>query len=114
MVIISKENIGLVIKQARKKAKLKQNQLAEMGGFTEKHLSRIENGKYLPKLEHFLSISSILNLNLNDFGILSDNNIPVEKSELINKIMIASPLKIKMLGETFDYLDKIIEVSKSK
>ena len=54
MFLIDKQNIGLVIKNARKKAGLKQYEVAEKAGFTEKHLSRIENGKYLPKLEHFL------------------------------------------------------------
>ena len=52
MFLIDKQNIGLVIKNARKKAGLKQYEVAEKAGFTEKHLSRIENGKYLPTLSN--------------------------------------------------------------
>ena len=44
MFLINKQNIGFVIKQARKKANLKQSELSEIAGFSEKHLSRIENG----------------------------------------------------------------------
>ena len=115
MFLIDKHNIGFVIKQARKKAKLKQYELAEKAGFSEKHLCRIENGKYLPKLEHFLSIVSILNLTLADFGFSEENkDLPPEKTELINKIVSADEIKLKLYSEMFDYVDKVINLSKSK
>lgn len=115
MFFIDKKNIGTVIKQARKKAGLKQYELAEMAGFSEKHLCRIENGKYLPKLEHFLSIVSILNLNLNDFGINStDKGISPCKTALINKILTSDDKLVKIYIEVYEHIDKIINLYKNK
>ncbi len=115
MVIIDKHNIGLVIKRARKKAKLKQYQLAEMAGFTDKHLSRIENGKYLPKLEHFLILASILHLNLSDFGIGSDaDGLSNEKSMLVNKILSSGDAKVELYKEVLDVVDKTVMMAQSK
>ena len=115
MFLENKKNIGIVIKQARKKAGLKQYELAEMAGFSEKHLCRIENGKYLPKLEHFLSIVSILNLTLDDFGIYTDKtNISDTKKVLLNKILTAEENSAKIYAETINQVDKIIELAKSK
>ncbi len=115
MFLIDKHNIGIVIREARKKAKLKQYELAEMAGFTEKHLCRIENGKYLPKLEHFLMLVSILHLTLDDFGLnVEKNKISKNKQQLLNKIITAGEDRIKLYQDMLDYTDKIIEVSKSK
>lgn len=86
-----------------------------MAGFSEKHLCRIENGKYLPKLEHFLSIVSILNLKLEDFGINSDEkNISQEKNILINKILTSDDKLVKIYFEIFESIDKIINLNKNK
>ncbi len=115
MFEVDKENIGLVIKQARKKIKLKQYELAEMAGFSEKHLCRIENGKYLPKLEHFLALVSILNLSLADFGFVGNiSEISQVKRKLIDKIVQADENKLKIYKEMFDYTEKIIENSEKK
>lgn len=115
MFCIDKKNIGTVIKQARKKAGLKQYELAEMAGFSEKHLCRIENGKYLPKLEHFLSIVSILNLKLDDFGINSINKeMSSDKTNLINKILTSDDKLVKIYSEIFENMDRIINLAKNK
>lgn len=114
MFLINKQNIGFVIKQARKKANLKQFELAEMAGFSEKHLSRIENGKYLPKLEHFLILTSILHLTLKDFGITDNESINPKKSELAAKIMASNDTKLELYSEAFEYIDKITEYAKAK
>ncbi len=111
MYNIDKEKIGLVIKQARKNLKLKQYQLAEMAGFSEKHLCRIENGKYLPNLEHFLILASILHLSLADFGIITEEkNLSQDKLNLINKITLADEDQLKIYNEIFSYTDKILSI----
>ena len=99
----------------RKNMKLKQYELAEMAGFSEKHLCRIENGKYLPKLEHFLSLVSILNLSLADFGMIeNESRMSQTKTKLINKIVQTDENKLKIYEEMFDYTEKIIEKSLNK
>ncbi|CCY24862.1 putative uncharacterized protein [Brachyspira sp. CAG:484] len=113
MFLIDKQNIGLVIKNARKKAGLKQYEVAEKAGFTEKHLSRIENGKYLPKLEHFLILTSLLNLKLEDFGIISsDQNISKARAELINRITVIDENRVQMYYEILNSVDKILDLSR--
>ena len=115
MFCIDKKNIGTVIKQARNKAGLKRYELAELAGFSEKHLCRIENGKYLPKLEHFLIIVSILKLRLEDFGINAINKeISENKVELINKILTTDDKLIKIYIEVYENMDKIINLAKNK
>ena len=45
MFYCDKKFIGNVIKTFRKKSKIKQSELAEKIGISEKHLSKIETGK---------------------------------------------------------------------
>ena len=109
MFLIDKQNIGSVIKKARKKAKLKQYQLAEMAGFTDKHLSRIENGKYLPKLEHFLILSAILHLELSDFEIIQNTKkFSDEKKSLIDKIILLDSEKLKLYENILNLVEETI------
>ncbi len=114
MFCIDKKNIGAVIRNARKKAKLKQYQVAEMAGFSEKHLSRIENGKYLPKLEHFLILTSILNLSLKDFGFIEPDNTNEEKTKLINKIMSLDSMTLNIYKTSLESAEQIVKIIKSK
>ena len=74
---IDKKVIAQVIQDARRKAGLKQSELAEKIGISEKHLSKIETGKNYPALDTFLKILSVLNLTLGDFGFqIIQNNHP--------------------------------------
>ena len=66
-----KKYIAQVIQNARRKAGLKQSELAEKIGISEKHLSKIETGKNYPALDTFLKIIDTLNLSLGDFGFNS-------------------------------------------
>ena len=72
---LDKKYIAQIIQEARRKAGLKQSELAERIGISEKHLSKIETGKNFPALDTFLNILETLNLTLSDFNvnIISDN-----------------------------------------
>lgn len=50
---VDKLYVGRVIRQKRKDLGLKQSELAEMVGISEKHLSKIETGKNYPALDNF-------------------------------------------------------------
>ncbi|MDO5437120.1 MAG: helix-turn-helix transcriptional regulator [bacterium] len=69
MFYCDKEFVGKTIQELRKKAGIKQNELAEKIGISEKHLSKIETGKNYPALDNFLKMAAILNFNLENFGI---------------------------------------------
>ena len=89
MVEITKEYIGKIIQNARKKHKLKQSELAEMVGISEKHMSKIETGSYYPALDNFLKIAVILNLSFKDFGLI-ENQKTSKKQEEFKKILYTS------------------------
>ncbi len=71
--------LGKKIKQARTKKGLTQAQLAEIVSLHEKHISRIESGKYLPTLENIIKIFKALEINLcacnEDVEIPNNENI---------------------------------------
>lgn len=63
-----KKFIGEKIKQFRKKSNLSQAELAEKVGLSDKHIGRIEAGKYLPSFCNFLNILEIYNIDISEFG----------------------------------------------
>ena len=103
MVEFDKKIIGKIIQNFRKDAGIKQSELAEKIGISEKHLSKIETGKNYPSLDNFLRMASILNFNLEDFGIKNANIENGVKKELFNIIQSSSKgencsfLKMKIL-----------------
>lgn len=104
MIYCDKDFIAEKIKTARKKAKLKQSELAEKIGISEKHLSKIETGKNFPALDNFLKIVEILNLNLDDFGINVSSGTSKEKEQLLKIILSADDEQVKA------YLDIVLNV----
>lgn len=84
---LDKKYIAQVIQDARRKAGLKQSELAEKINISEKHLSKIETGKNYPALDTFLKIIDVLNLSLGDFGfnpIASDQPNKLLLQKIIN------------------------------
>ena len=63
-----KNFIAQKIKTYRKKMGLTQEQLAEQIDLSVQHVSRIENGCYIPSLTTFFKIISILQIDLKEFG----------------------------------------------
>lgn len=100
---VDKLYVGKVIRQKRKDLGLKQSELAEMVGISEKHLSKIETGKNYPALDNFFKMTEILKLSLKDFvseGIdMAD--ISSNKNKLKMIVNIATEQQVNM------YLDMI-------
>lgn len=87
-----KKYIAQIIQNARKEKGLKQSQLAEKIGISEKHLSKIETGRNYPALDNFLRIIEVLDLSLKDFG-LKDNGRNSEQKEFLQRIINTSSEK---------------------
>lgn len=66
---LDKKFIAQIIQDSRRKAKLTQAELSEKIGISEKHLSKIETGRYYPALDTFIKILDTLNLTLTDFKL---------------------------------------------
>ena len=56
MIYDDKKFIGKIIKNARKKLKLTQAELAEKIDMSEKNLGNIEKGKQFPQINNFFRI----------------------------------------------------------
>lgn len=85
----NREFIGQKIKEFRKKKKLSQAELAEKVGLSDKHIGRIEAGKYFPNFGNFLAILDALDMNLSEFGP-DENKIDNPKREELIQIMYAA------------------------
>ena len=106
MTEISKEYIGKIIQNARKKQGLKQSELAEMVGISVKHMSKIETGTYYPALENFLKMVEILKLSFKDFGIIENENISPKQEEFKKIAYTTSDKELEYYMEMIELIKK--------
>ena len=104
----SKEYIAKIIKNARKAKNMKQSELAESIGISEKHLSKIETGKNYPALDNFLRLIEVLDLSLSDFGLKEVNKISATKIQLQKIINTSSEQELKIYLEIINAQKKHI------
>lgn len=109
MIYSDKEFIGKTIQNIRKKANIKQSELAEKIGISEKHLSKIETGKNLPSLDNFLKMAEVLNFSLDDFGIKSNPYDNEYKQTLLKIAYSSSDYEAKSYCEMINTLNKIMK-----
>ena len=105
-----KKFIGKTIQSLRKTANIKQSELAEKIGISEKHLSKIETGKNLPSLNNFLKMAQILKFSLNDFGIKEENIDDKYKEFLLKLIYSASDKEKRAYCEILKTQNNIIKM----
>ena len=90
MISVNQKAVGRRIKTARERKKLTQEQLAEMVSLSPMHVSVIERGVKLPKLETLINIANILDVSADE--LLQDvvnNQVKLcssEASELISQL----------------------------
>lgn len=75
-------DLGTKIRELRKAKKLTQEQLAEMIGIDDKHLSRIENGYHSPKYNIMQKLARVL-----DFNLFAMNNVEIHEISEQDKII---------------------------
>ena len=102
----NKEYIAKIIKTARKSQNLKQSELAEKIGISEKHLSKIETGKNYPALDNFLKIVEVLNLSFKDFGLDDDCSVSEQKQYLQKIINTSSEKQLNVYVDVINTLQK--------
>ncbi len=107
MLYDDKKFIGNVIRNARKKAHLTQNELSEKIGMCEKNLGNIENGKQFPQVNNFLHIIEVLNISLQEFGVNYIETRNETKKELIKLILNSDTEKSKKYLKTLKLIDDI-------
>lgn len=104
----TKEYVAGIIKNARKEQGLRQSELAEKAGISEKHLSKIETGKNYPALDNFFKIAEILKLSFKDFGIAESGIISERKNELQKIIHTSSEKELKLYLEIINTIRRYL------
>ena len=105
---LDKKYIAQILQNARKKKGLKQAQLAEMIGISEKHFSKIETGKNYPELDNFLKMVEILELSMKDFGLKNENKVSEQKVYLQKIINTSSEKQLGIYIDMINALQKYI------
>lgn len=111
MAYTDKEFIGKTIPAFRKKAGLKQSELAEKVDITEKHLSKIERGNCLVGLNTFLKMAEYLGFNLEDFGVSTKTDVDKSKNELLKFILLSSKKETEAYLKIFKAVNTIMNDS---
>lgn len=77
--------LGLKIRELRKSKGYTQQKLAEIAGIDEKHLCRLENGKFFPKYSTLNNLLIALDANINDFMGIKFEEIEVNTNPIYTK-----------------------------
>lgn len=89
-----KEFLAQQIRTHRKKLGLTQEELAERVDLSVQHVSRIENGCYIPSLNSFFMIAEELKIDLRIFGYGEHKSENETKDRLIKKIIQATDVEL--------------------
>ena len=103
------------IKNFRKKKGWSQEELAKRININSAHLSRLENGKYLPSIDLLKKLSEIFEVST-DY-LLSDTNeeakeIKIEDETLANRIKLLNSLDGKDKETIINVIDAILTKKK--
>lgn len=109
MIYDDKKFIGQIIKEARKKAGLTQNQLAEAIGMSEKNLGNIENGKQFPQVNNFLHLIEFLDIPLTNFGVIKNSQTDKDKNELIKLTLTSNTKHINTYRKIFELIKSLTD-----
>lgn len=77
------------MKTKRKKLGLTQAELAKKAGLCVRHIGKLEDGTYVPKMTTYLKLSEILGFNvseINSFSSIAENKEQMRIIELLNNM----------------------------
>jgi transcriptional regulator with XRE-family HTH domain len=83
----SKELLGARIKKFRKASGLSQEQLAELVGIEQKHVSRLELGKNAPTIDRLEKIAAALNVPMGSFFDSGNQEANAERAAKIERMV---------------------------
>ena len=87
---LDKKKLGYKIKRFRKQKGLTQQEFAEKIDISEKHVSKIEQGVYLPSLANFIKMVRILSVDFEQFEFFQNKNQDNTRKKLTNIISEAT------------------------
>lgn len=100
--------IGQRIKTIRTKKGLTQEQVAEIVGISQKHLSRIEKGYHNPRFDMIIKIANALNVPTDAFAKnLSDSDVDVFIESIRPNIEKLNEKQLEFLKKNIEMITEI-------
>lgn len=95
-----KEQLGLKIKDIRRKKNIKQYKLAELADVEPKTISRIEKGHSYPSFELLEKIADVLDAPIHTFFMFNDEtDIKAVRKQIKTALPTLKPAQIKIISE---------------
>ena len=79
--------LGKKVREIRKQKGYTQEQLAELIGIDNKHLSKIENGVHLPNYKTLKKLSEVLHFNLRETKPMLSKTSPICSNPVFNRAL---------------------------
>jgi len=101
-------SLGNKIRQYRKSKALTQEQLAELIGIDNKHLSRIEKGKHLPTYNIVRKLAKVLDFDIYALEEISITEIPQTNKQFLKALSILNSAQNE---EEIKYYSEILNIA---
>lgn len=88
--------LGGIIKEHRKIKGLTQAQLAQLVGLSTRHIGKLEDGTYMPKLSTYINISRVLGFDIEDIKIMRKYAPREGEAKILQLIKNMSPEELKL------------------
>ena len=89
-------SLGAVIREHRKQKGLTQAQLADMVGLSTRHIGKLEDGTYMPKLSTYLNISNVLGFDFEEVKTLQKYAPREGEAKILNLLKEMNTEELKL------------------
>ena len=89
-------SLGVVIREHRKQKGLTQAQLADMVGLSTRHIGKLEDGTYMPKLSTYLNISKVLGFDFEEVKTLQKYGTCEGEEKILNLLKEMNTEELKL------------------
>ena len=101
------KNVGKRIQECRQKAGLTQEQLSEISGISQKHISRIEQGYHDTHFTMIYKIAKALNVPIDTFAVdFEEDNSNIFLSTIRADVENMSKKQLDMLRDSIETIKK--------
>ena len=101
------KTVGKRIQECRQKEGLTQEQLSEMTGISQKHISRIEQGYHDTHFTMIYKIAKCLNVPIDAFAVdFEEDNANIFLSTIKNDVERMSKKQLDMLRDSIEMIKK--------
>ncbi|MBS4759489.1 MAG: helix-turn-helix transcriptional regulator [Clostridium sp.] len=98
--------LSFLIKKQRKAMKLTQEELAKKIGLSTRHIGKLEDGTYLPKMITYLKLTEVLKFDIEDLKHISAYVQSEDEAKIFEMIKSMKPSELKLSREMIELLVK--------